>query len=162
MRRMIGMMMDRLSGIKHKTYVGVDIHNNKFFTFLSEEGQWRRMVEYNDGGRNRDPGNIEGVWNMWLTYRRDSPPSDDELQKTRDHRKLIQARAKQVDLADKKLRLQEQAEKRRSFVGDEEQNNDYNPTQFLQSYTAHLNQKQIQQQDSSPSSSSFEEKPRKP
>jgi len=58
-----------------------------------------------------DPSTIPSLWSQWLSYRRENPPTEDEIQRIEVQLQKIREKAKQIDDRDQKLRLQELADR---------------------------------------------------
>ncbi|EGG16493.1 hypothetical protein DFA_09031 [Cavenderia fasciculata] len=117
-------IIDKMN-ITSKTYMGTDLLKNRYYITYSEEGKEKRSVEYYDGEPN--PRNLPPLWNSWLGFRRDIAPSFQEIQNEETRQQTIKVKSKIIEEEDRKLRLQENAE-REEYVSKRREDWNITPT----------------------------------
>ena len=76
------------------------------------------MVEYKES--DNDPQKLAIPWYSWLSYRRDNPPTKDELLKLNQKQQILREKIKQLDEEDYKLRIQERISKEEGIRVDDD------------------------------------------
>ncbi|KAN0019756.1 hypothetical protein ACTFIV_008799 [Dictyostelium citrinum] len=94
-----------LDKIRNKTFIGEDLHLNRYYQFVDREGNVRRDVDYFI--REPNPRSIPSIWNRWLAFRVDEPPTYEEVLKEDQRQRSIKEKAKVFEEEDLKLRVQE-------------------------------------------------------
>lgn len=88
-------------------YVGIDKLGNKYYTY-QENTEIKRKVIFKE---DVSSSNIPSLWRLWLYYKRDHPPSQDELLKDEERLRILREKVAELEESDRKLRLQEIAER---------------------------------------------------
>eukprot|EP01098_Paradermamoeba_levis_P005889 TRINITY_DN244_c0_g1_i1.p1 TRINITY_DN244_c0_g1~~TRINITY_DN244_c0_g1_i1.p1 ORF type:complete len:129 (-),score=35.50 TRINITY_DN244_c0_g1_i1:178-564(-) len=97
--------------------VGSDLSGNSYFIKI-ESKSTRRFVKINNETGGNNPIPVE--WQSWLAWRREEPPTLDELTKSQVRLKNLKIKVKELEEADEKLKIQERAHHESGGMGVEE------------------------------------------
>ncbi|KAF2074515.1 hypothetical protein CYY_004183 [Polysphondylium violaceum] len=94
--------------LRSRKFVGIDQHYNRYYKF-HVDGKEKRAVEYFSLSKYGEPRQVPSLWNRWLSWRVDQPPTIEEVLLEEQRQKSIKLKAKELEEQDAKLRLQEQS-----------------------------------------------------
>jgi len=94
--------------LRGKQFVGIDQHYNRYYRFMVD-GKEKRAVEYFSLSKYGEPRSVPALWNRWLSWRVDQPPTIEDVLLDEQRQKSVKLKAKELEEQDAKLRLQEQS-----------------------------------------------------